>query len=110
MKKVIAAISSLIYLVEMAFCIFSIIEFGIVKNFAILWIIPFTIQFVCYMVIFFKKTLPVKVAVFVTVFGFVLLLPSLFSLPEILYWNLPIVVSTVLSLIFLCLKKKSRQF
>ena len=108
MRKAVAAISSVVYLVELAFCISSIIEFGIIKNFAILWILPFVIQFASYMVMLFGKTSSRKTAIFVTAFGFVLSLPILLlSLPEILYWILPVFVSALLSLIFLCFKKRN---
>ena len=108
MKKVVAAISLVVYFVELAFCISSIIEFGIIRNFAILWILPFVIQVACYMVILFRKTFSRKIAIFVTFFGFILSLPVLLlSLPEILYWILPVFVSALLSLIFLCFKKCS---
>ena len=108
MKRVVVAVSSLTYLAELAFCISSIIEFGIIKKFAIIWILPFVIQFACYMVILFQKTFSHKIAIFVTAFGFVLSLPVLLlSLPEILYWILPVFVSAVLSLIFLCFNKSN---
>ena len=106
MRKTVAAISLIVYFVELALCISSIMEFGIVKNFATLWILPFVIQIACYMVILFQKTFSRKIAIFVTTFGFVLSLPILLlSLPEIIYWILPVYVSALLSLIFLCFKK-----
>ncbi|MBR3594185.1 MAG: hypothetical protein IKL44_05875 [Clostridia bacterium] len=108
MRKVVAAVSSLTYLAELALCISSIIEFGIARNFAIFWVLPFVIQFACYMVILFQKTFSNKIAIFVTIFGFVLSIPVLLlSLPEILYWILPVFVSAVLSLIFLCFNKRN---
>ena len=106
MRRVVVAVSLLTYLSELALCIDSIIEFGIIKNFAIIWVLPFVIQFACYMVILFQKNFSNKIAIFVTVFGFVLSLPVLLlSLPEIVYWILPVFVSAVLSLIFLCFNK-----
>ena len=106
MRKAVAALSSVVYLGELAFCISSIMEFGIIKNFAILWFIPFVIQIACYMVILFRKTFSREIAICVTIFGFVLSLPVLLlSLPEILYWILPVFVSALLSLIFLCFPK-----
>lgn len=108
MKKIIVSISLLIYLGEFAFTISSIAQFGVVKNFAIIWIVPFVVQIVCYTLLLTKKFFHSKMDVFVTTFGFMLSLPfQLLASPEILYWNIPILISAILSLIFLCLKKSS---
>ena len=106
MKKIVVIFSLLIYLGELIWCISSIKEFGVVKNFAILWFFPFVVQIVCYALLLFKRFSNSKIVLFVTIFGFMLSLPfQLITLPEILYWNLPILISAVFSLIFLCIRR-----
>ena len=107
-RKIVVILSLLIYIGELIFCISSIKEFGVIKNFAILWFFPFVVQIVCYALLLSKRFSNSKIVVFVTIFGFMLSLPfQLITLPEILYWNIPILISAVLSSIFLCVKKSS---
>ena len=69
MKKIVVIFSLLIYLGELIGCISSIKEFGVVKNFAILWFFPFVVQIVCYALLLFKRFSNSKIVLFVTIFA-----------------------------------------
>lgn len=106
MKQIIAAFCALIYFGGLINCFCSLVKHGMFRNFALIWIIPFLIQLICYIVVIFKKSFSYKLAVFVTVFGFVLSLPIfLLYLPMILWWNIVLIVVSLLSL-SLCFNKR----
>ena len=102
-NKVIAAVCGLTYFALFALVISSLIRFGIVKNFAILFVLPFAILCFCYAKIVLRSRFSYEFAVFATIIGCVISVSVLvIAFPIIAYWALVTLVESVLSWVFLC--------
>lgn len=110
MEKVISAISVLIYLFFTVICLDSL---GEPRNFAIFWIVPASIQLICYTILFIRKSASNKMFLVVTAFGFIIGISpilmfgeSAFDVGFIFPFGLLIIISFV-SFASLILKRKS---
>ena len=75
MKKVFHVISVLIYLFLFSVCITVL---GRPRNFGVIWVVPYAIMLISYIILLFKKSPCVKLQMFCCVFGFVISLSPIF--------------------------------
>ncbi len=111
MKRILSAISALIWLALTVICLPALVQ---PRNFAVIWFLPYVLLFACNALVFFKKQISVKILGFCVYFGLVVAIsPMLFfgfdmilSLPLVTY--VPI-LPTLLSFVILVCEKRNRN-
>ena len=102
-KRTLSAISALIWLALIVICIPALTE---PRNFAVIWIIPYVIMFICNLLVLFKKQISLKVLSFCACFGLFVAISPIFFFGFDMILSLPIftyipVIPAVLSVVLL---------
>lgn len=111
MKRILSAISALIWLLLIVICVPALTE---PRNFAVIWIISYVILFICNLLVLFKKQISLKLLSFCACFGlFIAVSPILFfgfdmtlSLPISTY--IPVIPAVLSVVLLVCGVKKQK--
>ena len=111
MRRIISAVLSVFYLWLFISCVISLISFGFIRNFAVLWVLPAIFLFFSHIFISLKKTssiiFEIIIAIFDFLFGIFLLVifgKIVFATPSVFIGFAIPLIASILSGIFIYLQ------